>query len=63
MADVWAADDTGALRGAVGAPPGWRTAGDYSRQLFQPLQRYSCDAVQAMVEEIRAEGHPVPTGH
>ena len=41
----------------------WTTTEPYNRNVFKPTQKYSYDAVMAMANAIRAEGHPIPTGH
>ena len=55
--------NTALCAGQEAALPGWRLAEDYSRELFKPFEKYNYDSVHAMVEKIRAEGHPIPTGH
>ena len=35
----------------------------YSRSQTDPVEEFSFDAIEAKVAAIRAEGHPIPTGH
>ncbi len=35
----------------------------YNREIFKPFETYNFDTVQNMVNKIRKEGHPVPSGH
>jgi hypothetical protein len=35
----------------------------YGRAWDDPFEKYSFDNVQALVEEIRSQGRPIPTGH
>lgn len=36
---------------------------NYSRYLNDPFDKFSYSSIQAMVDAIKAEGYPVPTGH
>lgn len=35
----------------------------YNRDLYEPFKKFNFYTVQEMVNKIRSEGHPIPTGH